>query len=207
MQQLLRTLNLNSPAPPPLAGYGDIGSSAASPDVSPISTTSGLHTPPDVSPAKAFGEWKLNANYDFGPVYQTQPNEGLLFQTNNNLRYHDYMSVSPDAGLRSSISADGFQSQAKTLPSLSSFPDRLPSAPSSDMFSTMDFPPSHIRQESVAPTLSTGSWGQQRMRSSSIEWLKPEERRLDHASGDHSVRASHSAHEVRQYPLSIELWF
>ena len=75
------------------------------------------------------------------------------------------------------------------------------------MFSTMDFPPSHIRQESVAPTLSTGSWGQQRMRSSSMEWLKPEERRLDHASGDHSVRASHSAHEVRQYPLSIELWF
>ncbi len=197
MQQLLRTLNLNSPAPPHLSGgYTDNGSFAASPDVSPISTTSGLHTPPDVSPAKAFGEWKLNANYDFGPVYQTQPNEGLLFQTSNQLRYHDYMNVSPGIGLRPSPPGDGYPSQTRALPSLPTFPDRSPSGSSNDVFSQMDFPPTHIRQESVAQAMPSSSWNQQRLRSSSAEWMKPEERRVDHSSGDHSIRSSHSAHEV-----------
>ncbi|KAJ3552594.1 hypothetical protein NM688_g4071 [Phlebia brevispora] len=177
VQQLLRTLNLNSPAPPlSTSGYGGMTSASASPDVSPVSTTSGLHTPPDVSPAKAFGEWKLNPSYDFGPFYQTQPSEGLLFQTSP-LRHYDILSPPSGIPLRSSHSADSFPSETKGFVSLQSFPDCTSGASTSALFTQTDCPP-HAHQDVLFSSSQSAPWSHQRLRSSSAEWLKPEDRRV-----------------------------
>ncbi|KAI6154223.1 ARM repeat-containing protein [Pisolithus tinctorius] len=70
VEQLLRALNLNSPAAggqgsacsPPREQSAD--ASGGSPDLSPTSTTSTLLTPTDLSPAKSPFELKLNAPYE-----------------------------------------------------------------------------------------------------------------------------------------------
>ena len=84
VHQLLRTLNLNSPGP--LAPEGpskEMGPLSTSPNVSTVSTTSALLTPPQVSPVECFGERKLNPTYEFGPGYQPQSNSTLLFETDS----------------------------------------------------------------------------------------------------------------------------
>lgn len=204
MEQLLRTLNLNSPAPYAYGGASeDVITSSASPDVSPISTTSGLHTPPDISPAKAYGEWKFNPSYDFGPVYQTQPDNALLFETENPFRYHDLVNVPQAATFRPSHSVEPFQAQARGFPFAGPLSERPTPAPTNDAFTQVEYPTTHLRQDSIP--LSAGLWSQQRLRTSSAEWLKPEERRLvDHSallpqSDHHSMRTGNAhgnAHEV-----------
>ena len=204
VEQLLRTLNLNSPAPFPQAiGFAGLVPSSASPDVSPISTTSGLHTPPDVSPAKAFGEWKVNHPYDLGSVAQRSSNTGLLFET-------DYLPVKDAATVdqgpvRVSHSLESLHSApTRGLPFFESFPERASLPHASDPFSQVDFTAIQ-RQEGLPTAFPSGPWGPQRLRSASAEWLKPEGCRLTEPASstspsDHGLRGtaiSHaSAHEV-----------
>jgi hypothetical protein len=96
IQQLLRTLNLNSPAPysqpPSLSHSTDL--SPSSPDFSPISTTSPLLTPTDLSPARSFDP-KFNATYDLGRSAIHSSESSLLFESNPLKRLQDMPSSDP----------------------------------------------------------------------------------------------------------------
>ncbi|PSR72050.1 hypothetical protein PHLCEN_2v12080 [Hermanssonia centrifuga] len=199
VEQLLRTLNLNSPAPfSPSSAPGEVASSCTSADVSPISTTSGLHTPPDISPVKGFSDWKFNPTYDFGPVYQTQPHNALLFETEAPFRYQDVMGGPHGTSYPTSHSADPFPPRTTPFPFFEPLSERPSPAPLNENFSQSECAtPAHYRQEPVAA--SPGSWGRQRLRTSSADWMKPEELRIvvdhssPHRSSDYSPRGSHGA--------------
>ncbi len=85
VEQLLRTLNLNSPAPfnnkPSLFSL-NVENSASSPDLSPASVSSALLTPTDLSPARPF-DIKFHSPYEAipsGNVYHSQ--SSLLLENN-----------------------------------------------------------------------------------------------------------------------------
>ena len=81
VEQLLRTLNLNSPAPftkKPAITLG-VDTSPSSPDFSPASATSSLLTPTDLSPPRPF-DLKLQNPYDLGQSIQYVPQNSLLFE-------------------------------------------------------------------------------------------------------------------------------
>ncbi|KAF8890077.1 armadillo-type protein [Infundibulicybe gibba] len=91
VEQLLRTLNLNSPAPsaqkPPLTL--NLNLSPNSPDFSPASVTSALLTPTDLSPTRSV-DFKLHSQYDIPqsvPYLQQHPS--LLFEHNSPIRAHE----------------------------------------------------------------------------------------------------------------------
>ncbi|KAM6498886.1 Armadillo-type fold [Amanita muscaria] len=81
VEQLLRTLNLNSPAPftkkPPIT-LG-IDTLPSSPDFSPASVASSLLTPTDLSPPRPF-DVKLQNPYDLGQSVPFLPQNSLLFE-------------------------------------------------------------------------------------------------------------------------------
>ena len=75
---MLRFLNLNSPVPSPPQPFSSLSSTTDNtPDLSPISATSTLMTPTDLSPATGFD--KLNCHFDFNQ--SMPPNQSLLFET------------------------------------------------------------------------------------------------------------------------------
>ncbi|KAF8633565.1 hypothetical protein AX15_001363 [Amanita polypyramis BW_CC] len=81
VEQLLRTLNLNSPAPftkKPVITLG-IDTSPSSPDFSPASATSSLLTPTDLSPPRSF-DVKLQNAYEFAQSLSYIPQNSLLFE-------------------------------------------------------------------------------------------------------------------------------
>ncbi|KAK2462882.1 hypothetical protein APHAL10511_005080 [Amanita phalloides] len=80
VEQLLRTLNLNSPSPftkRPTITLG-LDTSPSSPDFSPASATSSLLTPTDLSPPRPF-DVKLQGAYDLGQSAPYMPQTSLLF--------------------------------------------------------------------------------------------------------------------------------
>ena len=175
-------------------------SSPASPGDSPFSTTSALLTPTEFSPAKSFDP-KLSPAFDFGPVYQTQPNS-LLFETGIPQRYLEM--VNPDAVSVAPAQSDRFQHDSHTVPRFDPFSDRTTLATSQAFLPPLQIP-SQTRGES-APT-SPYSWGAQRFRTSS-EWVRPEERRTADPAAAATERTTRSfqgssphgptqSHEVR----------
>lgn len=75
---MLRFLNLNSPVPSPIQPLSSLFSTTNNtPDLSPVSATSTLMTPTDLSPATGFD--KLNCHFDF--TQSVPPNQSLLFET------------------------------------------------------------------------------------------------------------------------------
>lgn len=200
MQQLLRTLNLNSPGPlSPSLPSQEFGSVSISPDVSPISTTSALLTPPELSPAKAYGEWKFNPTYDFNSTYQSQNNNALLFETDPQHRYPEVLSKATSAGFRPSVvlPAESFHPSGRSFSAFEPFSDRQ-LFPPGEAFPRLD---SSSRQD---PGLLHPSWSHQRVRTSSADWLKAEDRRgyepgviADVTTSPSQASRSHtSAHEV-----------
>ncbi|KAL4068844.1 armadillo-type protein [Scleroderma yunnanense] len=98
VEQLLRSLNLSSPAPfsqqpVRLAAGNDVANTGSgSPDLSPSSTTSTLLTPSDLSPAKAPFELKLNPSYDVPSVTTVNVSpSSLLFDHASPVKTRDYM--------------------------------------------------------------------------------------------------------------------
>lgn len=89
VEQLLRTLNLNSPAPfghnrpSPLAV--NVENASSSPDFSPASVSSALLTPTDLSPTgRSFDSVKLHSPYEAGhPVHQFVGHPALIFESNS----------------------------------------------------------------------------------------------------------------------------
>ncbi|KAF9550593.1 ARM repeat-containing protein [Agrocybe pediades] len=86
VEQLLRTLNLNSPAP--FAGHHqashlvlNVDTSPSSPDFSPASVSSALLTPTDLSPSGRSFDVKLHSPYEHGHPYVNQ--QPLGFENNS----------------------------------------------------------------------------------------------------------------------------
>jgi pumilio RNA-binding family len=81
VEQLLRTLNLNSPAPPPQKPAIDLNvdTSPSSPDFSPASVSSALLTPTDLSPVRSF-DIKFPAQYEHGQHQPYFSQSSLLFE-------------------------------------------------------------------------------------------------------------------------------
>lgn len=203
MHQLLRTLNLNSPGPfSPTVQTKDLGPPSISPDVSPVSTTSALLTPPDLSPAKAYGEWKFNPSFDFGPAAQAQMNNALLFETDPQHRYQDVLGGGQPASFRPAVvqTGDSFRPNDRAFASFEPFTE--PSQFSvGDNYSRLESEPAPRHD----PGLLHPSWAHQRLRTSSTEWAKVDDRRtfeniLDSdpipGSSPHGQRSHANANEV-----------
>ena len=167
VEQLLRSLNLTSPAPagPAPRMMSDLSHSPTSPDLSPISTTSALLTPTDLSPAKTFDQ-KLPPGFEFtGPM--RAGDNSLMFETGCRVQEGTHASMwapsqsySPDTGY---------------FPSFEPFSEgpAIATSRSQPVFS------SHVerrRLEStiLPPTLPPLSWANQRLRTSS-DWLKADD--------------------------------
>ncbi|EMD32614.1 hypothetical protein CERSUDRAFT_108727 [Gelatoporia subvermispora B] len=178
VEQLFRTLNLNSPVPYTHSSsfMNDVCPSPTSPDLSPTSTTSALLTPTDLSPAKMF-EPKFQPVYDFGSVYAGNSNS-LLFETgpsaydpfsiSHNLSYKGTPPLPPQVDPRSFQLFEPFSDTPTHEHGIQPF---RPASP----------PSVHHRVES-AP-LPPLSWDQPRLRTSS-EWMKTEtcRRNMDYTS-------------------------
>ncbi|KAI0778866.1 ARM repeat-containing protein [Trametes elegans] len=173
VEQLLRSLNLNSPAPTVSGARfrNHVSNSPTSPDLSPISTTSALLTPTDMSPAKSFDQ-KLPPNLDFTGAHRPGDNNTLMFESGYRMQdgvfgpqsafYHTSQPFGHEGGYFTQF--EPFIDDALTTgargPSLSSPAVQL----------------DRRRMESTAlpPSLPALSWGQQRFRTSS-EWLRADE--------------------------------
>lgn len=99
VEQLLRTLNLNSPTPlnKPSIFALNIESSPSSPDFSPASVSSALLTPTDLSPARPF-DVKLHSPYDHVPSghpYLSQ--SSLLMENHSPVKNQDALISNPVA--------------------------------------------------------------------------------------------------------------
>ncbi|KAJ8503376.1 hypothetical protein ONZ45_g10912 [Pleurotus djamor] len=97
VEQLLRTLNLNSPAPaaerPSLNLNFDCNSST-SPDFSPASVASVLLTPTDLSPARASFDAKSQLAYDFQTLPYVQAQPSSLFEPTTPTRNFENLTSS-----------------------------------------------------------------------------------------------------------------
>ncbi|OBZ78979.1 Meiotic coiled-coil protein 2 [Grifola frondosa] len=191
VEQLLRTLNLNSPAPfgqPP--STGDLISSPTSPDLSPISTTSALLTPTDLSPAKMFDQ-KFNPAFDFSAVPSAGQN-GLLFETGGH-KFHEGNGGTQMSSYPSSQSVPSFLPEQNFFPFFEPF-----SEVASPTLSSQAYLPSlsqadrlRIERTTLPASLPPLSWNQQRFRTSS-EWLNSDdigERADSFASNDAALRS------------------
>jgi len=97
VEQLLRTLNLNSPAPfnKPSIFALNIETSPSSPDFSPASVSPALLTPTDLSPARPF-DIKLHSPYDHVPSghpYLSQ--SSLLMENHSPVKNQDALISNP----------------------------------------------------------------------------------------------------------------
>lgn len=90
VEQLLRTLNLNSPAPPPQKPAIDLNVDTfpSSPDFSPASVSSALLTPTDLSPVRSF-ELKFPAQYEHGQHQPYFSQSSLLFENGSPGKHQD----------------------------------------------------------------------------------------------------------------------
>ncbi|KAH9932111.1 ARM repeat-containing protein [Epithele typhae] len=184
VEQLLRSLNLNSPGPlPPMPKMrSDVPRSPTSPDLSPISTTSALLTPTDLSPAKAFDQ-KLPPNFDFNAPVRSGDNNSLMFETgfrdgpplSQAHFWPQSQAVSPDTGY---------------FPSFEPFPE---SASTTSPRAASSFPQADRRRldtNGLPTTLPPLSWGGQRFRTSS-EWVKADD------IGERSIQLNASENILR----------
>lgn len=174
----------------------DPTSSTASPDLSPVSTTSVLLTPND-SPAKSFDP-KLGGPFDYGQPYHARSNS-LLFETGVPSRYLDLAAANDTP----SFQYNHLQSEPITFtnPFFEPFSDRPPTAPTAP--GLLSLPQSQLRGD----TMAQPPWGSQRLRSSSSEWARDEDKSASEPSlasldGGPAARTyqtshSHSNHEVR----------
>ncbi|KAK0474137.1 armadillo-type protein [Armillaria luteobubalina] len=107
VEQLLRTLNLNSPDPfvqqKPALNLSFEAAPPGSPDFSPASVSSALLTPTDLSPTRSFDIKQLQSPYELGAGPRSGsyiPQTSLLFEPSSPTRLHhisdnDALSHSP----------------------------------------------------------------------------------------------------------------
>ena len=191
----MRSLNLNSPGPvpPPARLRTDSIHSPASPDLSPISTTSALLTPTDLSPATKTFDQKLPPNFDFNTIFRSGGGD------NNSLMIETGLLDGPRT-LQSSLWA----SQQPPSPNSGYFPmfEPFSESPSTVMRSQGVFPPSsqstrqRLESSVLPPSLPPLSWSSQQFRSS--DWLKADDPtdRIPHVVNDVAAFRSVSAQHI-----------
>ncbi|KAG2107002.1 armadillo-type protein [Suillus discolor] len=194
VEQLLRALNLNSPAlyaqqpsRPQILDSKNV--STGSPDFSPSSTVSALLTPTDLSPAKTSFDLKINPPHELAPSHSTLSPSSLLFDNGSPLRAHEFMSHNVHQRFSSVPSSNLLP--PSPLPYFEQSSENSSPALSSQQFYDSAF--AHLNH----PELSRGSWRQPQQLSAPSEWLRVEEKLgSDYPSGvtvgENSLRTSPS---------------
>ncbi|KAG1879622.1 armadillo-type protein [Suillus tomentosus] len=194
VEQLLRALNLNSPAlyaqqpsRPQIPDSKNV--STGSPDFSPSSTVSALLTPTDLSPAKTSFDLKINPPHELAPSHSTLSPSSLLFDNGSPLRAHEFMSHNVHQRFSSVPSSNLLP--PSPLPYFEQSSENSSPALSSQQFYDSAF--AHLNH----PELSRGSWRQPQQLSAPSEWLRVEEKLgSDYPSGvtvgENSLRTSPS---------------
>ncbi|EPS97815.1 hypothetical protein FOMPIDRAFT_1127713 [Fomitopsis schrenkii] len=194
VEQLFRTLNLNSPGPGPqlITSFGDTRqSSQASPDLSPISNTA-LLTPSDSPVTKSFDVKSEASHFGLG-VFNGYPSD-RLFDSGPALRRHDAFGETPRAIPRSSF-PPAHQRDVNNFPFLDQLPD-IPSPISQSAFQNAYPPPTHHRLDSGH---QQQQWTQQPRVRVASGWVQAEERPfVDFAASsfapEPTLRSSQSNH-------------
>ncbi|KAG2751846.1 ARM repeat-containing protein [Suillus brevipes Sb2] len=173
VEQLLRALNLNSPAlytqqpsRPQIPDSKNV--SPGSPDFSPSSTVSALLTPTDLSPAKTSFDLKINPPHELAPSHSTLSPSSLLFDHGSPLRAHDFMSHNVHQRF-SSVPSSNLMPPSP-LPYFEQSSENSSPALGSQQFYDSAF--AHLSH----PELSRGSWRQPQQLSAPPEWLRVEEK-------------------------------
>ncbi|TFK56905.1 ARM repeat-containing protein [Heliocybe sulcata] len=190
VEQLLRTLDLNSPAP-----YIQTASLSASvndsPDLSPSSAHSALLTPIDLSPARSF-DVKLNPAYDFSLPSQAQ----LLRQGEP-----DGQATLVDAFNRAHLplNRQGQRSDAGS-PHVNTIPFFEPFSDSSVQPVNHQHSYGNSVISRIEPSRMSLNWRQSQLPSSE-SWMRPDERQIgDYGLGlsveDGPLRSSISSHQA-----------
>ncbi|KAI0354687.1 ARM repeat-containing protein [Trametes cingulata] len=201
VEQLLRSLNLNSPGPAAPVGRlkNDLSHSPTSPDQSPTSTTSALLTPTDLSPAKTFDQ-KVLPTFDFHGAHRPGDNNSLMFESGFRMADGGY---EPQGSLYSAPQPLG--PEGGYFPHFEPFLDNSLAPPSrGPSLLSSSAQPDRRRLDSMVlpPALPPLSWGGQRLRTSS-EWLRADEggeRGIAFVSGETLFRSAtgHSTSSHRQ---------
>ncbi|KAG9309115.1 ARM repeat-containing protein [Chiua virens] len=194
VEQLLRALNLNSPAPcaqqPARAVNGDTMNLPGSPDVSPSSTTSALLTPTDLSPAKTTFDLKVTPPYEVQSVPSSVSPSSLLFDPGSPLKSRDFLSVVNipqsrflEPPVSCALPSGGF-------PFFDQYLENASPALSTQPLYDSAFPQPARRTD--LPTISSAPWRHQQI----PEWRKAEEKLMSGfsigLSGEESLRTSPS---------------
>ncbi|KAG1763232.1 armadillo-type protein [Suillus occidentalis] len=179
VEQLLRALNLNSPAlytqqpsRPQIPDAKNV--SPGSPDFSPSSTVSALLTPTDLSPAKTSFDLKINPPHELAPSHSTLSPSSILFDHGSPLRAHDFMSHNVHQRF-SSVPSSNLMPPSP-LPYFEQSSENSSPALDSQQFYDSAF--AHLNH----PELPRGSWRQPQQLPAPPEWLRVEEK----LGGDHS---------------------
>ncbi|TFK90063.1 ARM repeat-containing protein [Polyporus arcularius HHB13444] len=175
VEQLLRSLNLTSPGPPVPRLRSDMAYSPTSPDLSPISTTSALLTPTDLSPAKHF-DHKLPSTFDFNGGLRSSDSNSLLFETG--YRFQDGVPHGSQ-GFWSSSQSQSLSPDSGYLPGFEPFSDAPHAAVSRGhpLFASQSqsqFERRRVESDVLPQSLPPLTWGGQRYRTTS-EWLKADD--------------------------------
>lgn len=139
-----------------------------SPDLSPISTTSALLTPTDLSPATKTFDQKLPPHFDFNGVFRHSDNNSLMFETgfrdgshiSQTAPWPSAQSFNPDGGYFTDLEPF-LESSAPSMPRGQGL---FPLSPQSER--------RRLESNVLPPSLPPLSWAGQRTRTSSSEWLK-----------------------------------
>ncbi|TBU26856.1 ARM repeat-containing protein [Dichomitus squalens] len=197
VEQLLRSLNLNSPGPavPPPRIRSDLVHSPTSPDLSPISTTSALLTPTDMSPAKTFDQ-KLPPTFDFNAVLRPPENNLLMFEGG-------YRGPEIAQGTQASIWANpqAYNSEAGYFQTFEPFPESSPHSVSRGQplpLSQVQAERRQLETNVLPPTLPPLSWGGQRLRNSS-DWLKADDI-IDRGAQFHATETAFRSTQAQSGP-------
>ena len=199
IEQLLRTLNLNSPAPynqqPSLSLSFDL--SPSSPDFSPMSTSSTLLTPTDLSPARSF-DLKLSSNFEFGPSANHLSQSSLL-EPSSPTRPLEFLPLSDSPPFqRQSYSHSSHRSAAPNpFPFFEPFSERPSPAPTNQPFYGS---PQPLRRPDSNRAMQPWRQQQQQLPTPS-EWLRTaEEPALESRSGLVGAESSLRPSLNFQYP-------
>ncbi|OSD00873.1 ARM repeat-containing protein [Trametes coccinea BRFM310] len=201
VEQLLRSLNLNSPAPTASNRLrNSLSNSPTSPDLSPISTTSALLTPTDLSPAKTFDQ-KLPPTFEFNATHRPGDNNSLMFETGFRMQDSSSAPQNPFYAAANAFGPEGayfphfepfLDNPLNSLGSCNRTPHPLSSSAQVDR--------RRLDTTSMLPPFQPPSWNQQRPRTTS-EWLRADEggeRSLSFGGNETLFRPSHT-HSVQSH--------
>ncbi|EGO31275.1 hypothetical protein SERLADRAFT_412664 [Serpula lacrymans var. lacrymans S7.9] len=202
-EQILRALNLNSPAPYPQHFPLSLNVEAAngspgSPDLSPSSTTSTLLTPTDLSPAKIF-DLKLNPPHEYTP-HPNIAQPSLLFDPVSPYRNHELLSSAQNLSQRLHNSQSTNQLVPNVFPFFEPFSEHPSPIPPSQSLYDSAF--SGICRRPDSSRVPSMSWRQQQF-GAPTDWHRPDEKpAAEYASGmavneDHMRSSSQFAYQSR----------